>query len=183
MEIYLIRHTTPAIASGICYGQADIDVAESFEEEAAIIKEQLPTELHIYSSPLKRCYQLASYLYPHSVIEQHHDLKEMHFGEWELQPWDQIPSDPLNVWMQDFVNVRVPGGENYLDLYNRTIAFFNSIVSKNQSAAIFTHSGNIRSILSYVNSVPLEASFSKFKIGYGVVVKVDGDSYLTVSNS
>jgi alpha-ribazole phosphatase len=174
MEIYLIRHTTPAIASGICYGQTDIEVADSFAEEAAIIKEQLPAELNLYSSPLKRCYQLASYLYPHSVIEQHHDLKEMYFGEWELQPWDQIPSDPLNVWMQDFVNVRVPGGENYLDLYNRTISLYNQIVSKNQHAAIFTHSGNIRSILSYVNKVPLEESFSKFKIGYGEVVRVRG---------
>ena len=174
MEIYLIRHTTPAIASGICYGQTDIEVADSFAEEAAIIKEQLPAELNLYSSPLKRCYQLASYLYPHSVIEQHHDLKEMYFGEWELQPWDQIPSDPLNVWMQDFVNVRVPGGENYLDLYNRTISLYNQIVSKNQPASIFTHSGNIRSILSYVNKVPLEESFSKFKIGYGEVVRVRG---------
>jgi alpha-ribazole phosphatase len=174
MEIYLIRHTTPAIASGICYGQADIDMADSFEEEAKMIKDQLPPSLDIYSSPLKRCYQLASYLYPHTIIEQHHDLKEMHFGEWELRPWDQIPADPLNSWMQDFVKARVPGGENYLDLHNRTIAFFNRIVSKNQSAAIFTHSGNIRSILSYVNNVPLEESFSKFKIGYGEVVKVIG---------
>lgn len=173
MEIYLIRHTKPAIDTGICYGQADIDVADSFEEEAKIIKEQLPTALYLYSSPLKRCYQLASYLYPHSVIEQHPNLKEMHFGEWELRPWDQIATDPLNSWMQDFVNVRVPGGENYLDLYDRTVDFFNRIVSKNQSAAIFTHSGNIRSILSYINNVPLEESFSKFKIGYGEVVKIN----------
>ena len=174
MEIYLIRHTKPAIDTGICYGQADIDVADSFEEEAKIIKEKLPAALTIYSSPLKRCYQLASYLYPHTFIEQHHDLKEMSFGEWELQPWDQIPAEPLNSWMQDFVNVRVPGGENYLDLYDRTIYFFNQIVNKKQSAAIFTHSGNIRSMLSYVNNVPLEESFSKFKIGYGEVVKVGG---------
>jgi alpha-ribazole phosphatase len=173
MEIYLIRHTTPAIASGICYGQADIDVADSFEEEAKIIKDQLPASLDIYSSPLKRCYQLASYLYPHTIIEQHHDLKEMYFGEWELQSWDQIPAEPLNSWMQDFVNMRVPGGENYLNLYDRTISFFNHIVNQNQSAAIFTHSGNIRSILSYVNNVPLEESFSKFKIGYGEVVKIN----------
>jgi alpha-ribazole phosphatase len=173
MEIYLIRHTAPAIASGICYGQADIDVADSFEEEAKIIKDQLPASLDIYSSPLKRCYQLASYLYPHTIIEQHHDLKEMQFGEWELHAWDNIPAEPLNRWMQDFVNVRVPGGENYLDLYDRTISFFNSIVKKNQSAALFTHSGNIRSILSYVNNVPLEDSFSKFKIGYGEVVRIN----------
>ena len=173
MEIYLIRHTTPAIAAGICYGQADIEVAESFEEEAKLIRQQVPSEIICYSSPLKRCRQLANYIYPNINIELTDELKEMHFGEWELQPWDQIPGEPLDVWMKDFVNVRVPGGENYLDLYNRTISFFQHIVIKNQSAAIFTHSGNIRSILSYVNNVPLEESFSKFKIGYGEVVRVN----------
>jgi alpha-ribazole phosphatase len=174
MEIYLIRHTTPAIASGICYGQADIEVAESFEEEAAIIQQQLPAEIICYSSPLKRCSQLAKHIYPNAMISYADELKEMHFGEWELQSWDQIPREPLDVWMKDFVNVRVPGGENYLDLYNRTISFYNHIISKDQPAAIFTHSGNIRSILSYVNNVPLGESFSKFKIGYGEVVRVGG---------
>ena len=172
MEIYLIRHTTPAIASGICYGQADIGVAESFEEEAAIIQQQLPAEIICYSSPLKRCRQLAKHIYPNAMISYADELKEMHFGEWELQSWDQIPAEPLSEWMKDFVNVKVPGGENYLDLFDRTISFFKTISSNNQPAAIFTHSGNIRSILSYVNSVPLEESFSKFKIGYGEVVKV-----------
>ena len=174
MEIYLIRHTTPTIATGICYGQADIEVAASFEEEAKLIRQQLPDAINIYSSPLKRCRQLANHIYPNTTIEYADELKEMHFGEWELQPWDQIPNDPLSEWMKDFVNVRVPGGENYLDLYNRTITFYNHIISKSQPAAIFTHSGNIRSILSYVNNVPLEESFSKFKIGYGEVLKVIG---------
>ncbi|MBU6157665.1 MAG: alpha-ribazole phosphatase family protein [Bacteroidetes bacterium] len=172
MEIYLIRHTTPAIATGICYGQADIEVAESFKEEAAHIQEQLPNEIICYSSPLKRCSQLAKHIYPNAAIVYADELKEMYFGEWELQSWDHIPNEPLNVWMKDFVNVRVPGGENYLDLYSRTISFYNQVIIKNQPAAIFTHSGNIRSILSYTNKVPLEESFSKFKIGYGEVVKL-----------
>ena len=37
MEIYLIRHTTPKIEKGICYGQADLNVADSFEEEINVI--------------------------------------------------------------------------------------------------------------------------------------------------
>jgi alpha-ribazole phosphatase len=173
MEIYLIRHTKPAIDPGICYGQADIEVADSFEQEAAVIKAQLPSSLDIYSSPLKRCYQLASHLYPAAGIELHPDLKEMHFGEWERQPWDQIPADPLNVWMNDFVNVRVPGGESYMDLYERTIPVLNYIKGKGQPAAIFSHSGNIRSILSYINQVALKESFSQFKIEYGGVWKIE----------
>ena len=121
---------------------------------------------------LHRCKKLAQHIYSNVTIEFADALKEMHFGEWELQSWDAIPQEPLNVWMQDFVNVRVPGGENYLDLYARTIQYYESIIAKKESAIIFTHAGNIRSILSYVNRIPLEESFSKFKVEYGAVISV-----------
>ena len=42
MEIYLIRHTTPNIEKGICYGQADLDITETFLEEVEAIKPHLP---------------------------------------------------------------------------------------------------------------------------------------------
>ena len=43
MEIYLIRHTTPLIEKGICYGQTDLDITESFEEEVSMIHPHLPS--------------------------------------------------------------------------------------------------------------------------------------------
>jgi alpha-ribazole phosphatase len=173
MEIYLVRHTKPNIGSGICYGQADIDVADTFEAEAEVIKQLLPKNIQqLYSSPLNRCKKLAQHLFPDYLIKYSEALQEMHFGEWELQSWDTIPQEPLNEWMNDFVNVRVPGGENYLDLHARTIQCYESIKAKKESAIIFTHAGNIRSILSYINNVPLEASFSKFKVEYGGVIRI-----------
>ena len=173
MEIYLVRHTKPNIATGICYGQADIGIAETFEAEAEVIRQQLPENIiQLYSSPLMRCKKLAQHIFPDHTIEYSEALQEMHFGEWELQSWDAIPQEPLNEWMQDFVNVRVPGGENYLDLHARTIQYFDSIKAKNESAIIFTHAGNIRSILSYINDVALESSFSKFKVEYGAVIRI-----------
>ena len=30
MEIFLIRHTTPKIEKGICYGQTDLDITTTF---------------------------------------------------------------------------------------------------------------------------------------------------------
>ena len=37
MQVYLIRHTTPNIAKGICYGQTDMDVEEKlFAKELKI---------------------------------------------------------------------------------------------------------------------------------------------------
>src|SRR4028118_1276170 len=83
MEIYLIRHTTPLIEKGICYGQSDIPLADSFESEWEIIRQQLPKEMDcIYTSPLKRCWQLARKLEQHYQVPLFTDkrLMEMHFG-------------------------------------------------------------------------------------------------------
>ena len=75
-------------------------------------------------------------------------------------------------WMSDFVNVRIPGGESYLDLFERTTFFFQQIALQKQQAAFVTHGGVIRSILSYITTTPLQQSFEVFKIEYGCVVKI-----------
>jgi alpha-ribazole phosphatase len=173
MEIFLIRHTTPLVEAGTCYGQADLDVTGSFAGEAALIRPHLPTGIEaVYASPLMRCSKLAAALFPSHAISYHPELKEISCGEWELQKWNTIPQEVLMPWMNDFVNVRIPGGESYLDLYDRTTGFFKTVALKNQHAALVTHGGVIRSILSYVTSTPLLKSFEVFKIEYGCVVKL-----------
>ena len=62
MEIYLVRHTETVYKKGICYGQADIGLLEPFMEQFEIIKNQIPEDPLIYSSPLQRCTVLAEYL-------------------------------------------------------------------------------------------------------------------------
>jgi alpha-ribazole phosphatase len=67
--IYLIRHTTPAVARGICYGQTDLEVTGSFHEEAEVIRQHLPADIGpVYSSPLNRCTLLAKELFPDRPI-------------------------------------------------------------------------------------------------------------------
>ena len=65
MEILLVRHTTPNIEKGVCYGQTDIDVTPSFNEELKVIQEKIqPKESDlVFSSPLLRCEKLATSLY------------------------------------------------------------------------------------------------------------------------
>ena len=173
MEIYLIRHTTPAVEKGTCYGQADLDVTESFYEEAALIKQHLPATIQtVYASPLQRCSKLAEHLFPAHDISFHNDLKEINCGEWELRKWDDIPQEVVMPWMNDFVNVRIPGGESYLDLLARTSAVFNHIAAKQEHAAIVSHGGVMRSILSHLTNTPLIDSFNVFKLQYGCVVKL-----------
>jgi len=174
MSIYLIRHTAPLIDKGTCYGQADIDVKQSFYDEAAIIKTVLPAGLNqVWSSPLQRCRKLAEHLFPDVVINFEHNLKEIDCGEWELLKWDDIPADVIDPWMNDFVNVRIPGGENYIDLHTRVVQSFEQIASGERPAVIVAHGGVLRSILAHITSTPLLDSFGAFALHYGCVIKLD----------
>ena len=54
MEVFLIRHTKTAVIPGTCYGNSDVDVADSFPEEAEKVRGRLKGERFdaVYSSPL-----------------------------------------------------------------------------------------------------------------------------------
>jgi len=188
MDIFLIRHTTPDVAKGICYGQTDLDTTASFEEEAAIISTHLPpTVEQVYSSPLQRCSKLARHLFPHLTPSYHPELMELHCGEWEMQHWDAIPKAVLDPWMNDFVYTAIPGGESYVDLYRRTTACFQSVAAQPHAAvAIVAHGGVLRSILSFITDTPLKDSFAAFPLHYGCVARLSpagsGFTYTMLSN-
>jgi alpha-ribazole phosphatase len=171
MEIYLVRHTTPAISKGVCYGQSDIDVGDSFLEEANEIKNLLPLIVdRLYSSPLKRCSKLANFLFPRDEIEYSDDLKEIDCGDWELKCWDEIDHEQLSTWMKDFVNVCFPSGENFFQLAERAEKIIRTIVRPNTgSAVIVTHAGIIRAILSIITDTPLNKAFDTFRLPYGSI--------------
>lgn len=173
MEIYLIRHTTPAIRKGQCYGQADLDVTESFEQEARCIRPHLPPQIrYVFSSPLQRCRKLAEYLFPQHHIHLEDRLKEINCGEWELRLWDEIDSIHLKRWMDDQINVCIPGGESYLQLYERVVQFFHTL-PQNEPVALVAHGGVLRSILSHIAGITLADSFHHFQLRYGCVVRVN----------
>ncbi|MFC4233582.1 alpha-ribazole phosphatase [Parasediminibacterium paludis] len=177
MEIYLIRHTTPDIVKGLCYGQTDLDVIDTFFQEVEQIKPHLPATITtVYSSPLQRCSKLANVLFPTHTITYHAHLQEINCGDWEMQHWDEIPKQALQPFLADFVNVAMPSGESYIDLYNRVTACFNQITKQPKPIAIVAHGGVIRSILSHITNTPLIEAFNVFKLYYGCVVKIMTDN-------
>jgi alpha-ribazole phosphatase len=177
MSIYLIRHTTPLIEKGLCYGQLDIDVTDSFPEEAEQIKNVLPSTIEqVHSSPLIRCHKLASHLFPGREISLEPSLMELACGEWEGIHWDAIPPEVIDPWMKDFVNVCIPGGESYIEMHKRVTECFTRIAEGPKPVAIVTHGGVIRSILAHITNTPLVDSFGAFKISYGCVIRLQATS-------
>jgi alpha-ribazole phosphatase len=88
--IYLIRHTRLKIKEGICYGSTDIDLADSFLEEAELIREKfkdMPIG-RVYCSPLNRCKKLAECFKRRIIFDNR--LIEMDFGDWEGVSWNEV---------------------------------------------------------------------------------------------
>jgi alpha-ribazole phosphatase len=182
--IYLIRHTTPAVARGMCYGQSDLDVTGSFHQEAAVIRQHLPGRIgSVYSSPLKRCTLLAKELFPDQPVRLSAALMEIHCGDWEMRAWDDLPPEEVNPWMADFVRVRIPGGESYMDLHERVTRCWETICREDVISgktisredgdiAVVAHGGVIRSILSGITGTALIDSFKTFSLHYACVIRV-----------
>ena len=43
MELIAIRHTAVDVPAGVCYGQTDVPLRDTFEAEAALTRERLQT--------------------------------------------------------------------------------------------------------------------------------------------
>lgn len=166
-----MRHTETVCEKGICYGQTDVTLKAPFLEQFESIKNQIPADAVVYSSPLSRCVQLANYLAPTIITDAR--LMEMNFGDWEMKKWDAIPEVDFTPWMTDFVNVAVPNGESFVDLHHRVTDFWIHIIAKNhsKSVVIVTHAGVIRSILCTISNLPLKDAFTN-KVDFGDVLKL-----------
>ena len=171
MEIYLIRHTETVAPKGICYGQADVDIKEPYLEIFQEIKAQLPTDAIVHSSPVRRRKDMAEFFSDTIIFDKR--LMEMNFGNWELQPWNDIPVEEIKPWMDNFVTIRVPNGESFEDLHERVGEFYSELLQKKEAKVIIIcHAGSIRSILSRYHKTNLVDAFSFYSINYGEVIKI-----------
>ena len=170
--LYLIRHTTPDIAPGICYGQTDMGVADSFKDEAANVLNWLPPPDLIIASPLLRARKLAEFLAQRCEVRFDVRLMEKHFGAWEGRAWNDIARDEIDAWADDIMDYAPPGGESAHQLMQRVQKFLHdSGKIPRRNIALITHSGTIRAILAQLTDMPLESTLN-WKIDYGAVIGV-----------
>lgn len=174
MEIWLIRHTTPNVEKGICYGQLDLDVNDTFKQEAESIAECLPTEAFssVYSSPLKRCSKLAAKLFsPQTIIEEER-LMELNFGDWEGLAWQTIDTKLLDVWSNNFLTQAPPNGECFNEMLKRANSFTDEILQgADERVAVVTHSGIMRALLVRFLNIPANKVFS-LELNYGAIIQI-----------
>lgn len=175
MEVYLVRHTSVDVPAGYAYGQTDVPLRASFNEEAARVKEQLVPHTFdkVWSSPLSRCSRLAGFCgYPDAEKDQR--LKEIDFGEWEMKSWEEISGDPRSAdWFNNWLHIPTPGGESLTDQYNRLAKFLDEIKNSDyEKVCIFAHGGILTCARVYANEYDLEEAFQHVP-SYGEVIKLE----------
>jgi alpha-ribazole phosphatase len=174
MQLTLVRHPQPLVAPGVCYGRTDLAVsADQLEHTLAALNRILPRGLPLYSSPLRRCAELARRLSPAPVFDQR--LVEMDFGAWEMQPWDAIPRTAIDAWAGDMVHYQPGGGESVLHMATRIAAFHADLqrqLGDGGAAIIICHAGAMR-LLSACHGglapagMALQAAQAAHQITYG----------------
>lgn len=164
MQVFLIRHPRPRIAEGICYGQLDVPALD-LVSTADALRAQLPPGLPVIASPLARCRELATLLHPAPRFDAR--LMEMHFGEWEGKPWDEIPREALDAWAADLLHHAPPGGESVAMLQARSIACLNALAEEGLTTCIVvTHAGVMRAATGYARGLAA-SKWSRLKFAYG----------------
>lgn len=183
MQLILVRHPAPDLASGLCYGRSDVPVApQELARVRTSLQTSLPRQVPVYSSSLSRCLDLASLL-AHDLnagtVRIDARLMEMDFGTWEMQTWHDIERAAIDAWTADLVHYRPGGGENVLAMATRVQSFLQHLLREQHATAIVVcHAGTIRLITALQGACSLEnaallAASSAHKIAYGSTTIID----------
>jgi alpha-ribazole phosphatase len=167
VQIFLIRHPAPAVSPSVCYGHSDVALAENMQTSlaslAAGLRQQLPANIPVFSSPLSRCRQLADLLHP--AVQYDSRLREMHFGAWELQNWDGIPRAEIDGWSNDTLHYMPPGGESVAQMRERVLAFMDE-QRQHEAIAIISHAGVMKILAGRAQQLPV-AEWIAMRFDYG----------------
>lgn len=183
MRLYLVRHGRPDVAQGICYGGTDLTVVpQEHARVVAALLPLLPEQAPVFSSPLRRCSELATRLAASrrsGSVNYDARLAEMHFGEWEMRAWDDIPRTEIDAWAGDVAAYHPGGGECVLQVAQRVRSFHDELQLQNhESAVVVCHAGTIRLLatcqqLATPMEMALNAARTRHAIAYGELVIVD----------
>ena len=183
MRLYLVRHPEPLVKPDTCYGSSDVNVsAVQCERVGTALLSTLPQDVAIFSSPLRRCAELAKWLsaeFGQRPVVYDDRLAEMHFGRWELRQWSDIPRLEVEAWAKEVVTYRPGGGESVLQMAMRVRQFHEELLHSHQdNAVVICHAGTIRMLLACQRGLPLAemaryAAQVRHKVAFGETILLD----------
>lgn len=174
MKLILIRHPeTVANAKKLVYGHTDWEYSEvgsiTADEVCEYVKKTYEKELKdpttkIIASPLSRAKIVAEKI-AHSTNLQVaivDDMIEMNVGIFENLTVPEAEEKYSLEWkqlMEDGTEYKVPGGESWADVYNRSSKFIDTIKNEDGVVIIVTHAMVIRSLLAHFLNIELDRTW------------------------
>src|SRR5450432_1228237 len=150
-----VRHAPVRNDGGNIYGQTDIECDTSDREVFEAVAKILPRGAVWYSSNLKRTHQTADAIWAAgfpkpSDMTQEADFAEQHLGEWQgMNRAAFVASRPAGShWFAD-IDVPAPGGESFMDLYNRVRSAIERITIEHAGCDVIAvaHGGTIKAAI------------------------------------
>ncbi|WP_335439182.1 histidine phosphatase family protein [Neobacillus drentensis] len=123
-----------------------------------------------FSSDLQRCIDTAEILFPNSSPYLLKELREMNFGKWEGKTYEDLKENSLyRQWLEDPVLHCPPDGESFDEFTKRVDAGWARMIgeildSSLQNAAVITHGGVIRYLLS--KFAPHQKEFWEWQVNH-----------------
>jgi alpha-ribazole phosphatase len=181
MALWIVRHATPLIESGVCYGALNVAAdAQHTLQAARALAQALPVQCKVWVSPLQRCMQLAvalSGIRPELKLQTDTRLREMDFGTWEGVAWDAIPLAAMQAWTDDFGEHRFGGVESANEVLARVADLWDVARQLPEENHVWiTHAGVARAtqLLSKgFRSVVSASQWPKDAPGYGEWLRID----------
>lgn len=159
MNLYLLRHgETEENKNRVYFGKLDVSLNQTGRLQAEGWKEffQDITFGRVYVSERKRTKETAEIALGHRDIPLIEDnrINEIDFGEFEGRNHEEIKRlYPVEYesWNSNWKEFSPPGGESYVQFYNRIKNFMDEILQTDEEDVLITaHGGVIRSIYCYV---------------------------------
>ena len=164
-KIFLCRHGQSEYnAKRIIQGHIDTDLTPKGIVQARLTGERLKSENieRIFSSDLRRAYKTAVVIGDVLGIPVEVDtrIREMHFGEWEGQAYDQIFTYNLEHWqnwLKNPVACPLPSQEDIEEFKKRIASFWEYLLSiKENNILVVGHGGSIQGIICYASGLGME---------------------------
>ncbi len=150
-----VRHAPVREDSGCIYGQKDLNCDTSDRVVFEAVGKILPREAVWVASNLKRTHQTAAAIwsagFPKPDTMRHEaDLAEQNLGEWQgMNRKAFLASLPIGSTWFGPVDQPAPGGESFLDLYNRVHGAIARIGAEHAGRDIIAvaHGGTIKAAI------------------------------------
>lgn len=163
-RLFLVRHGPTHAKSMVGWSDLPADLSDT--AALARLHDFLPSEALVVSSDLRRAIHTADAIQGDRLrLEHHRDLREIHFGAWELRTWAEIDAeDPerIRAYWETPGDVRPPGGESWNEVTARVDRAIDHLlqIHAGRDLIVVGHFGMILTQIQRAERLTAEEAFS-----------------------